>query len=160
LRQCLKGIQEKGFVTYRLVRDFQPKLEIKEEDDTPACLLRLLPTIPVPREIVFQSPDLGTIQCFSSRLNIEADRVVGFRLPVAKAGLLISFPIRTELDSDEAVYRLVLAWALTPLWNDGSFGLEEKGKLQAQVMPDRLCKTCVGEKDFITDPETFEPLWP
>lgn len=184
IRICLASIPSGVEATYRLIRDAQPWLELQDPDDAPPCLREELSSIPVPREIFFQHRSAGRIEeparerglspiqtnlardtangaalgCFNLRLPIEADRTMGFRLPVKKWALRIAFPLDAGVLGEAAISRLLTAWALTPLWVT-----DEGGEVPVNWVPDSLCKRCLGPDRFIekapVDPE-WNPAWP
>jgi hypothetical protein len=88
-------------------------MELQKTETTPACLVTLLPKIPTPRELVFQSQDESAEQdepfCYSTRLNIEADEMLGEKMPKAKVDLQLRFPLSADdIANDEQLFRLLL----------------------------------------------------
>ena len=159
LRTCLKSIKDKQSVTYRLRREAEPYLELRDFEKAPDCLRQELPRIPVPREIFFQARnEQGALECYSARLPLEVDQKMGFRLPIERWALRLEFPFQVELKTDSEFERVFAAWALTPMWSAGS----GKG-LAAKVVTTPLCKQCLGEAVFLkelpSEPEAL-PMWP
>ena len=143
LRQCLASLSETSRAVYRLQRDSSPFLYLEEDEQAPACLRQALEKIPVPREILFLSKRLGGAECFSSRLNIEADRVMGVRLPKAAVGLRIDFPLDSRVfEKDENLLRLLSTWAITPIWDADAKGFRSK------LVPESICQQCIGKEDL------------
>jgi hypothetical protein len=160
LRACLAGINESSTVLYRLRREAAPSLELEREDATPPCLAATLPSIPVPREIVFQSlsPETGRISCYAAGIDVHADEILGVKVPSHKLELELDFPMMAYKipKNDDETARLLASWALTPFWT-ASDGLTS---LPSRVLTDALCKKCIGEKDLWKEGGQ-EPLeWP
>lgn len=160
LRTCLSQTTTDVTVSYRLNYGDSPFLElIKEEEKTPECLLRTLPKILVPREIVFQTVQQGELGCFSSGLDSEKDRRGGIKLPIAKRELVIGFPMPSVPKNDDETARMLLAWAISPFMD------ADQQIIRAKVLTDRLCQSCLGgEREMIKPKDHIEqrnyPLWP
>ena len=163
VRECLASIQEPVSVSYRLRRVAVPYLELDEPETAPVCLARALPRIPVPREIVFQARAARVAQsapggsapldCYSSRLDLEADEVLGSKLPMARVALRFELPLENSPATDAELSRTLAAWALTPFWNP------QEQAIPSKLMPDRLCRVCLGEKQMKESP--YDPQhWP
>jgi len=159
VRECVRLIQ-KGAVEYRLVRAIQPYLEMEpDQPEVPECLKTSLPRIPVPREIFFRTLDRGEPRCFSARVNIEADEVLGMKLPKARWALRIGFPLAVLPEETADTKRLIAAWALTAFFRDQPGGAT--GSLPSQYVPERLCQACMGRKTRDLKASFSEaPLWP
>ena len=160
LRACFaKLTAETPAVSYRLRREHRPYLELENPDDAPACLRLELLRIPVPREIVFQSPEKGHYTCYSARVDLEANQLWGgLKVPTDRLSILMRFPLTKHPSNDEETVRVLAAWALTPIWKEGS---GKKGRqLSAKIVPDRLCRRCLGEKDFLSEGDPDHLLWP
>ena len=175
LRGCLATLAKAGpphlEIRYRLKRSFVPELELdgldsESPDAPPACLKKSLPRIPVPREIFFQAPysqeptaQEDLISCFSSRLNVEANETSGVRLPTNRVALRLDFsPISPSfvVPKDDAETRmLLLSWAISPFWQQ-----EEMRYLPAVIVPDTLCRQCIGEKNLWRLQGPPPVLWP
>lgn len=144
LMTCFAELKQPQDVIYQLRRVAVPVLELDPESDPapPECLTRLLPTIPVPREIVFKDGEKGS--CFSSRLDIEASQTLGVHLPKNRLALKVRVPPAEGIPRDRSeMERLLTGWALTPLWED-----QKSENLKAKVFPDHLCIKCLGEKEM------------
>ena len=156
-RKCLGELSKSEVpvrVIYELERDFAPYLKLVSDESTPACLKEQLPKIPVPREIFFQSNEDGNLNCYSARLNIEANKPLDVRLPIHGFQLRLDFPVEYPFQSDAELIRLLGAWALSPIWN-----LQNKS-VNAKLVPDALCQKCLGEKNMV-DLRTTDPVtWP
>ncbi len=157
----MSGIREKHQLVYELQRSAVPVLRLRlgkkeESDRIPACVKELLSEIPVPREIIFQSPATGTFSCYSARLDVEADERLGVKLPIAKFDLSILLPLKEAPRDAREAERVLTAWSLTPF-----FGTERgKGALVAKIVPDHLCRQCMGEKELRTERDWVPLLWP
>lgn len=159
-RRCLSSLGEgTPPVSYRLRRESRPFLELKSPEDAPACLRLALPRIPVPREILFQSPEKGQYTCYSARLDLEANQTFGeLRLPTNRVEVLLKFPLAKKPSDDEETIRLLGAWALTLIWGESSGGKERR--LAAKIVPDRLCRRCLGDESFQKEGDPDHLLWP
>lgn len=166
---CLASLQsatKSGELRYRLRREPAPYWELEvDEDETPACARTSLARIPVPREIVFQSPELGRdtriLDCFSARIDIDADRVLGVRLPLAKLGMTIPFPseaLARAVTSDAEFEAQLLTWSIAPFWS-GEAGTRA---IRARIVPLPLCSRCLGERGLVPVSATgnLPALWP
>jgi hypothetical protein len=145
--------------SFRLKREAIPYLELRDPEKAPACLRETLGKIPVPREILFQGVQGDPPTCFSSRLDIEANQVLGIRLPTDRLDLQISFPLQQLPGSDEELERQLGAWSLTPLWGEGSDSSERKA-LKAKIVPEAICRRCLGEKGMLEHPAPDAAIWP
>jgi len=186
LRTCIAENHGRRQVSYILKRDVMPSFELADlgkplgappqskassvpsldpnqgmipdvirEADGFDCLKDVLPVIPLPREIVFQSDEEGQMRCYSSRLDIEADELFYVKVPKAKVALKIDFPV-PKMPANNAEMRLMLlSWVLAPFRNP-SIG----DKIEASLMPDPICRRCMGEKNMFTPqmPPPYE--WP
>ncbi len=154
VRACIAKVQSSARASYRLRRGATPYYELDESDDAAACLRTALPLIPLPREIFFQSNEGDRLACYASRLPVEGDEVVGFKLPISKQALKLDFPLATQPRDDDETRMLLMSWALTPFWeNNGA-------SIKARLVPDSICVKCLGEGVMLkpTDPEPM--LWP
>jgi hypothetical protein len=151
LRDCVTT-EKAGHASYVLKRVAVPYLEMEEDGETLSCLKKLLPKIPLPREIFFQSTEGGRLACYGARLHLEADEIAGFKMPFDRAGMKLEFPLTFPPLNDPQTVMLLMTWAMTPFW--------EKGTIAAHLVPDRICSVCLGEKTMLkpTDPEPV--LWP
>lgn len=150
---CLKSVAPGTEVIYRLRRDPVPELALMDPEDLKgrsACLARELPSLPIPREIVFQDKNGD---CYTSRLDIEADRVLGIRLPLAKLGVEVKFPLETPLPGEDALKRLLASWVMTPFWNS------ETGTVPGRYLTRALCEVCIGKTNLLKKNQPPR-LWP
>ncbi len=138
IRDCLRTINKPYNAIFRLRRELVPFLELEQEEATPACLKTLTPTIPVPREIVFESIYGGTRECFSSRLDIEANETLGFKLPTHKLALNVTFPLEDIPEDDQETLRLLNTWSLSLFFDPKVDGFK------AHYLPQHLCRKCLG----------------
>jgi hypothetical protein len=181
LVSCLGGTAA-GSAVYRLRREAQPYLELMEVDGasvaaaisgrggTPgggpaavgprgSCLTKLLPRVAVPREVWFRHPVADGVECQSARLHVEADSLLGAKLPVARWELEVRFPLPKPPSKAEEVRRLIAAWALTPFFRDratvGRASEEDGDFLVATYLPRAFCQKCWGGQP----PEAGGPRW-
>jgi hypothetical protein len=135
-----------------------PELELDaskfKEERSADCLVKAFGHLPLPREIFYQSNDLGQLACYSSRLAVESNEVGGFKLPINKTALRVELPFKPVPKNDAEMRMLLMTWALTPYWDS------KKNTLSAHIVPDAICRRCLGEKTMLgpTDPEPIS--WP
>ncbi|MBC7693190.1 MAG: hypothetical protein H7222_15605 [Methylotenera sp.] len=163
LRSCfsslsiLSGDMKPYDAHYRLKRETQPVLELQDQEEAPACLRQQLRTLRVPREVIFQKvvTERSFQECYTSRLDTEADRILGVRLPIARVDLVVHFPLRPIPQSDSEMIRLLSAWELS-LFKDS-----ESGAFRSTFLPSILCQRCWGETvQHPLGTEAPQKLWP
>lgn len=155
LRECFKSFEKPVSVTYRLRRAPAPYFEIQKEPPPPSCLKKLLPEIPVPREIFFQTTEVGQrFDCYNSRLPLEADEFLWVKMPLARKELVLRFPLGDVPSSDEKTHRLLLTWILAPFWEG------KPPAIQSKYVPQSICRSCMGEKEMIQESSPPVELWP
>ncbi len=181
VRSCLKSIQPGTSVTYKLVRGPRPELLLEgipepkpspspepapspgsspkpspspEPPPVPPCLVKVLPRVPVPREIVYQSAEEGRIMCYSSRVEdstgLGADLVEAFS--TNRVVLRLNFPVWPMPDSDLKTAQWLVSLSLSPF-------LREQGIL-GRILPDSQCQACLGEEVFVKPWEPVPLTWP
>ena len=178
-RSCIAEVNkagEKPRFRFRLQRVDQPYLELRNPDDAPECIRKLLSKIPVPREIFYQAlpPVLPSRQagagtavagrdtgpyydCFAASVDLEADEIMGSKVHMAKWELEIQFPLKSlALRTDEEALRLYLGWAIMPF-----FG-KEKGEwnVPSKFVPFHICKMCMDEARMLKTGDPLPLLWP
>ncbi|MCM2322762.1 MAG: hypothetical protein NDJ90_05835 [Oligoflexia bacterium] len=156
IRKCLGGIPETTKASYRLRREPVPYWRLEKEKGTPACLLETLERLPVPREIVFQSRESGRMICYASRLDLEWDEVASLAVksPLKVTRLRLEFPVSAHLADAEQVKAVLTAWSLRP------FLLGEREEILSKVVPDELCRACLGQGSFIGPFDPPQRHWP
>lgn len=149
--RCVKELAVGYRLEYELVREAQPYWKLLtgaiDLSEVPICARETLAVIPVPREIFFFAPDPAfRQQCHSSRLEIEADEVLGkkFSDVFARRLLEVKFPLDQEPKSSEEAERLLLGWALTPFFQRAEDDAKGMG-FDSKLVPDAICKACFGE---------------
>lgn len=150
-------------VLYRLKRGPVSHLELDglNDADFKSCLKQALPKISVPREIMYQGYEVKgkdqKILCYASRMNIEANQWMGLELPMAKWALKLSIPLPSAPDAppatDDELQRTLVTWALTPF-------RDESGHFRAKIVPDAICRQCLGEKGMLKKPVEDAFFWP
>ena len=132
LIQCLSSIQT-GAAQYRFSFQAQPRLEIDADESTqPDCLKKLLPVIPLPRELYFlgRTQAKESLDCYSSSFNTHSIRALKVRVPFP-----LSRPLKTERD--------LLIWFMVTTFDLLSQADDAGGKLvRAGVVPEMTCKSC------------------
>ena len=163
--ECLRGVGALE-VRYRLMRDPQPVLELQIQEDNqespPQCLRELLPRIPVPREIFFQGKisQHAPVGCYSARLDLEADRLLGLRLPWKRLEVGVQFPLpHSILKSGDEVSQTFTSWVLTPFLSTESEVPEGFG-IQGKTVPEAICSKCIGDKNMATPQGSVRQFWP
>ena len=147
-------------VKYRLIRDAEPVLVLKDPtEEMPACVKKDLATIPIPREIFFEGrmAEDEPVQCYNSRIPLEADRVLGMRLPKNQLEVTVELNQDLAVKGDVETVRVMGAWALSPFFT----GKEEGGpSIPSKMVTDEICKKCLGEKEFRQKDEPPAGFWP
>ena len=155
LYQCLSGSVRLGIARYRLDRNLQPELVLVDPEEAPACVRELLPRIPVPREIVFQSDEEGSeLSCYNARLDLDEGKVFGVVNPLKRTYLQLDFPLRPLPEDPLQFRRVLLTWALLPFLTP-----EEPREFVAKVVPRALCQVCFG-KQRLLDARDLPVYWP
>jgi hypothetical protein len=174
IRECLSAsnLSDQDFIlTYSVQKSIQPSLKLRPEQKLeekrqkgkkkkphrPACVDELLSEIPVPREIYFQgirNTQKEELGCFAAGLTPDTSPLLGVRLMPEKTELAVSIPPRRPLKTNQDVQLLLLSWVLRPFWNT------QRNQMEARVVPDRLCRLCIGEKNMVYDGIPAVPLWP
>jgi hypothetical protein len=152
VRDCLKEMREPRALEFRLMRSARPELRLQETEDTPACARTALATLPVPREIIFQSMAEGHLTCYASRLDIEADQVLGARVPWRRMVVRAELPLDVPPETDAQTARVVTGWVLSPFWGEAG------RQVDAKIVPDSICRTCLGTRP--ADPSEALDLHP
>jgi hypothetical protein len=128
VRECFKQIPAGVRLRFDLERSVQPRLILSEDAMKSlnskvlgeggaaaglACVVRLLGSIPVPREVFAVLEDARAArqrECRSIALDSEGDRFLGAKLPVQKKSVSVVFPLDASLESEEDVRHLLLTW--------------------------------------------------
>ncbi len=173
IRGCLKSIRSGTSVVYKLERGARPELLLegipepspspsvsptpdtqREEPAVPLCLVKLLPRIPIPREIVYQSAEEGAIRCYSSRIEdstgLGADLLEAFS--TNRVAVRVSFPAVPSPQNDVQTAQWLLSLALAPF-------IREQGLL-GRLLVDTQCRACLGDKAFVQPWESVPMTWP
>ena len=163
VRDCVKKIPAGTVLVFRIRYRSQPVLELAEARNTagepfeapPACAREVLGTLPMPREIFFQSAEeKGGLECYASRLPLDSDKVLNTPWPFKRTQLNVEFPLPLVPDDDAKTSLLLQTWVLTPYFGS------ESGRIEARIVPDALCKACMGESNLITSGQPIPPHWP
>lgn len=160
IRACLAGLKQSAVLRFRVRRLAQPELELQESEKAPECVARMLGRIPMPREILFQSVEEGHLDCYSSRLDIEADEVLGAKVPTSRVEVRVDLPLALAPQDDASLARMLAGWALTPFW---SLPEGKSGAVSARIVPSRMCLKCLGKERedpneaFDTHPGSWPP---
>lgn len=157
VRECLRATQDVKppvTVSYRLKREIAPLLELEDLDEAPKCFQEALKTIPVPREIFFQSKEEGTLTCYSARLAPQVDdSILSLKRWLHKFRLNIVFPMEKIPQTDEETLMLLETWGIAPFWNPS------RTSIIGRVVPAETCKKCMGDQVF-NPSEGIPPEWP
>lgn len=129
-------------------------LSIFDDESEGGCLKKIFGHLPVPREIFFQSNEGDRLACYSSRIAVESNEVGGFKLPINKTALRIPLPLKPFPKNDAEMRMLLMTWALTPFWH------REKNTIGAHLVPDAICRRCLGEKTMLGPTDPAPVSWP
>lgn len=159
VRECLSGLKVPVNVAYRLRGEPRPYLELQDPEDAPECVRQHLARIPVPREIFFQSTEEGQLRCYAARLDLEFDRVplFGFRWPLTRAFVRTTLSASlVSADKPESAGNFLSGVALGPFFATTGMGWA----IPARLVPDTICKPCLGERGMLTPRDPPPRLWP
>jgi hypothetical protein len=159
IRGCIQEVNKviaSTRVSYRLKREMAPFLEIMPPDDSAAtaCFSSVLNKLNVPREIFFQSNDEGVLRCYNARIPIVEEEILGIRNFFHTDQVNIDFPQATRLTTDQETLLYLATWSMIPFFD------KESNSIRAKIVPDDLCKRCMGEKAYFAGSERLPPLWP
>jgi hypothetical protein len=162
IKDCLLSVKKPMGLLYRLKREVISHLFLIPNSETTQCVKALLSQIPVPREIIYQAHEEAPLEgapvkrlnCYASRLDLEANEWMGARLPTHRVDIKVWIPLEVEPRSDEELLGVLTSWAITPLWDEQIQGL------RAKILPDHLCKKCIGEKEWLKGNEHDIIFWP
>lgn len=160
IRECLNRSTKESVLVYQLQKTAMPLLALqetqkKEESRQPDCLKQLLKEIPVPREIFFEGyDDHGRFDCYASGIRPDDDRWWMARAFSRRTEVRVRLPLGTRLSDDLATGRLLLSWALAP------FQDPESNDIPGRVVPEAICRGCLGDHSLIRSPRLALPLWP
>jgi hypothetical protein len=117
-------------------------------------LVEQLPRIPVPREIVFQSAEEGTLSCYASRVDdstgLGSD--LADALSTNRLALQLNFPLREFPKDDVKTSQWLISLALTPFLRDSG--------ILGRLVADRPCQACIGERLFVRARDGRSETWP
>lgn len=133
-------------IDWKLNKESQPSLKLRDPEDAPACLRELLLEIPFPRELIFIAQGEGEGEesaCFSSRLALESGEWLGWELPRARVRLRVVFPLVKVPVTDSEVERLLRTWILS-IFRGAS---AEDQQFHGRFLPTRYCLKCLGLPD-------------
>ncbi len=154
---CINHIRSPISLVYELHRTAVPVLSLKDPEDTAiaACVRELLREIPVPREIFFQGKSVeGEFGCYASGISPEDDRWWKLNWLTRHARLTVELPRAKALADSRETELQMLTWALAP------FRSAATGVMSSRVVPETLCRTCIGDENLIHSPQIALPLWP
>lgn len=150
--KCFKTFKSPVIKNYRLIRGSEPYLELESEEDEPTCLTTSLKRIPLPREIVFVAPEPepnhDKFRCLASRLDIEADQWMGFKLPKNRVALSLALPFKEPLETSDQFKRWYGGVVLAFFWD------KSRGGIPSRIVTKRFCEACLGLK-AMPDPEAL-----
>jgi hypothetical protein len=154
LRSCLESLQKKqSSVEYALKREVQPIFALEDEAKAPPCLKELIPRLPVPREIVFQAEEEKELRCFTSRLDLDAEKVFGVKLPFNRYRLKLEFPLARVPSRDRDIVHLLMSWVITPFFR------QDPREIVARPVPEAICARCF-EGSRLYKPWEVPGYWP
>ena len=172
LRKCFQTVNQSTWnqdVIFELRRSKvpfwkrdEPELEdddpFEEEPDSaeaavPSCIRVLLDKIPIPREIFFQSNDEGSVNCYSSRIDIDEDDTLKIKSNLQHHELRIAFPLKKIPETEEEMTLLLATWSLAPFFDTSS-------QLNVKLVSTSMCGKCMGEKNMFLSTDKLPPQWP
>ncbi len=160
LRDCLVSMRASVKVLYRLRREPVPLLVLDSQDEMPACLREVAPELPMPREIVFQSAESGSLQCYSARVDVDASQLMGFHVPIIrKLAVRLDLPVSLKdvPSNDASMVDLLTTWVIALFWSENP---GEGETLLAKLVPEIICRRCMGEKNMLKATDPPQAPWP
>lgn len=156
IRSCLNEVHKEITLVYQLQKTARPLLSLQKEDPgAPSCVKELLKEIPVPREIFFEGvDDRNHFDCYASGIRPEDNDWWAVRLISTQRKVRIDLPLTAELSDDRSTQLLLLSWALAPFQDPTT------NRIPSQIVPEALCRKCLGDSSFIRSPRLALPLWP
>ncbi len=162
-------LNDAGFVglTYRLVMETLPYLEVDQnEKKNPDCVKKLLPKIPLPREIYFLGtealPDPNNrsrMGCYSVGFNVLSGLVFSTHSPTKVNRILFPALADRPLKSKQDLQ----LWLMTTVFSILKADEQAQGKLWALPVPDAVCRSCFQADPRFNEKNSgeFEPVfWP
>jgi hypothetical protein len=178
IQACLSSIrhdQPNLKVTYELKRENTPYFQLvlnddadsdesskddpdqtKDSEKAPACFRQYLQTIPVPREIFFQSLDENEkLSCFNSRIRVAADERGGFGIldSLNTTQLNLVLPLDKPPQGERELILTLGTWVMTPFFNENKY-------LPSKLVSTGVCNSCIGPKELFHDTDVLPPFWP
>ncbi len=160
LIECLNsaGRTEVATAHYLFIPKTQPYLELNSaKKDGPACLYRLLPRIPLPREIYFlgKTEILREQQCYAMSFDTKANQLLDAELRAPRFEVDLQFPLLRKLKSsqDLEIWLLVSTLSL----------FEQEKEFRASFVPELLEQKCFRGDPLFRDKKSgkIPPVfWP
>ncbi len=157
LRSCLvqlSKLQSAKEIYFELVRDVMPYLKLKDSKEVPECVRQSMSVLPVPREIVYQTNEGGVLSCYSSRIPLAEEELIGIEAFLFKARLKITLPIAHLPDGDQELTDLLTTWVIAPFYRDGD------QQLLGALVPDSACGVCMNRSSISPHVQSVPPMWP
>jgi hypothetical protein len=156
VRQCLVSVNKEGKpkkILYNLEREIAPYLKLREDKENPTCFQKILPVLPVPREIYFQALEGKRLSCYNARIPIVAEEVLGINNFFYRTQLILDFPLTGLPEGDEETILLLSTWVMAPFFNKASY-------LESKTVTQSLCSACFGGKGLFQETDPLPPFWP
>ena len=149
IRECLNSLKT-GSVQYQFRFQAKPELVLDSEEKTnPPCLVQVLASIPLPREIYFLGvPVQSALQdCYSASVNVKQRKPLDFEFLSKDLNVVIPFPLSRPLKNDTD---LKLWLTVTTLDLLSHFKKGER-YIQGDYVPGQLCRECFQNDPWFND---------
>jgi hypothetical protein len=152
--ECLNSIGDVG-LAYRFVSEVQPYLEVDEDPlhPNPECIRKLLPKIPLPREVYFLGREANMdwtnqpMHCYSSSFNVRSGQVLSTDSKTRIQKILLPALANRELKNSADLH----FWLMSSIFNMLKSDEQAKGILWALPVPDAVCRTCFKDDPLFNE---------
>ncbi len=157
IRSCLADLSKLQSVKefhFELVRDIMPYFKLDDSDEVPACVTQSMSVLPVPREIVYQTNEKGSLSCYSSRIPVADEEFMGIKAFLFRTRLTIGLPLPHLPGNDRELVDLLTTWAITPFYDDNG------RHLLGEMVPTSTCGVCMNRSQISPGEQSLPPTWP
>ena len=157
LRSCLvelSKLQSAKEIYFELVRDIMPYLKLKDSKEVPECVRQSISVLPVPREIVYQTNEKGSLSCYSSRIPVADEEFMGINAFLFRTRLTIRLPLPQLPGNDRELVNLLTTWVITPFYDDNG------QHLLGELVPTSTCAVCMSRSHIPPGEQSLPPTWP
>jgi len=144
LIECLNSLNETA--DYLYLPKAQPLLEVDALKKGPdLCLYRLLPTLPLPREIYFlgQTQWNAGQETFAMSFDTKANQAADIEFRVPRFEVKFKFPLIRRLENAQDLN----LWLITSVLSL----FEQKGQINASIVPTALADACFQDDPLFSD---------